>query len=1061
MGTAYSARQSSYSDGDTIDAADSNDEFDAIVAAFGTSGHSHDGTAGEGGNVTALRGHALTFGLGTAGTDIVLTFDGETSDGVLSWMEDEDQFKFEDDVQLIDNKSIILGTNEDITIQYDESTNDSLEIAANVEGAALGIVFKADQGDDAGDEWKLNIADGGTLTLGNDINSAGTYVTHLTITPNATVASSVALFAGEVSMTTLDIGGTNVSATAAEINLLDGGTSVGGSITLATTDGFIVNDAGTMKTIPASDIKTFAATAADDIATGDAAVTIATSTGNITLDAQAGDSDIIFKGTDDSSDTTFLTLDGSDAGTAIFNHDIQLKSDSSILSFGADNEITVTHVHNSGLTVTNTVNGSDDTPVVLQLKSEEDAIVADDVIASIEMAAGDSDGTDGATVAAGIHAIAEDTFSASANATKLVFTTGVSETAAASATAKMTLSSAGLLTIADDFMIKDGGTIGVASTNDAMTISSAGIVTFKDDILIKDGGTIGSASSTGAITIASSGIVTFVDDILIKDAGTIGSASSTGAITIASTGIVTFVDDILIKDDGTIGSASANDAMTISSAGIVTFKDDILIKDGGTIGVASAATAMTIASTGIVTFVDDIIIKDAGTIGSASDTDAISISSGGVVNISATTANTSTTDGALTVAGGVGIAADLSVGDDVRLLSDTSIISFGVNSEITLKHIHNSGLTITNTVNGSDDTPVVLQLKSEEDAIVADDVIASIEMAAGDSDGTDGATVAAGIHAIAEGTFAADANATKLVFTTGVSETAAASATAKMTLSSAGLLTIADDFMLKDGGTIGVASTNDAITISSAGIVTFKDDILIKDGGTIGVASTVDAMTVSSAGIVTFKDDIVIKDGGTIGVSSAADAMTVSSAGIVTFKDDILIKDGGTIGVASTAAAITIASDGDITTAGNVSLGDAKSLDISTPLLAGTDHTVTGMTAQMLAGAAISAFDLVCIHTTTSEVVRADASALATARAIGIAPAAISDTATGTVLLHGFVRDDTFNFTPGSTLFLSETTGQMTHTAPSTDGAFVQIVGTALSPDVVYINPSMDFIERA
>jgi hypothetical protein len=1064
MGTAYSARQSSYSDGDTIDAADSNDEFDAIVAAFGTSGHSHDGTAGEGGNVTALRGHALTLGLGTADTDVVLTFDGETSDGVLSWMEDEDQFKFDDDVQIIDNKSLILGTNEDITILYDESTNDSLEIAANVEGAALGIVLKADQGDDAGDEWKLNIADGGTLTLGNDINSAGTYVTHLTIVPNATVASSVATFAGEVSMTTLDIGGTNVTATATEINLLDGGTSVGGSITLTATDGFIVNDGGTMKTIPASDIKTFSATAADDIATGDAAVTLATSAGDITIDAQGNDTDIILKGTDGSSDTTFLTIDGSDAGTATFNNDVKLGSDSSVLSFGADNEITVTHVHNSGLTVTNTVNGSDDTPVVLQLKSEEDAIVADDVIASIEMAAGDSDGTDGATVAAGIHAIAEDTFSASANATKLVFTTGVSETAAASATAKMTLSSAGLLTIADDFMIKDGGTIGVASANDAMTISSAGIVTFKDDILIKDGGTIGVASSTSAITIASSGIVTFVDDILIKDAGTIGSASSTGAISIASSGVVTFVDDILIKDGGTIGVASTNDAMTISSAGIVTFKDDILIKDGGTIGVASAATAMTIASTGIVTFVDDIIIKDAGTIGSASDPDAIAIGSDG----------------------------DVTLTQDLELQHDGAVLSFGTNDEITVTHVADSGLTLTNTISDTDNRPFVLQLKSEEDAIVADDVIASIEMAAGDSDGTDGATVAAGIHAIAEGTFAADANATKLVFTTGVSETAASSATAKMTLSSAGLLTIADDFMIKDGGTIGVASANDAMTISSAGIVTFKDDILIKDGGTIGnasvgavmtlastgivtfaddiiikdggtigVASTVDAMTVSSAGIVTFKDDIVIKDGGTIGVSSANDAMTISSAGIVTFKDDILIKDGGTIGVASTAAAITIAADGDVTISGNIALGDAKSLDISTPLLAGTDHTVTGMTAQMLAGAAISAFDLVCIHTTTSEVVRADASALATARAIGIAPAAISDTATGTVLLHGFVRDDTFNFTPGSTLFLSETTGQMTHTAPSTDGAFVQIVGTALSPDVVYINPSMDHIERA
>ena len=57
--------------------------------------------------------------------------------------------------------------------------------------------------------------------------------------------------------------GTAVTATAAELNLLDGGTSVGGSITLADADGVVVNDAGTMKTIPASDIKTYAAFDAD------------------------------------------------------------------------------------------------------------------------------------------------------------------------------------------------------------------------------------------------------------------------------------------------------------------------------------------------------------------------------------------------------------------------------------------------------------------------------------------------------------------------------------------------------------------------------------------------------------------------------------------------------------------------------------------------------------------------------------------------------------------------------------------------------------------------------
>ena len=168
------------------------------------------------------------------------------------------------------------------------------------------------------------------------------------------------------------------------------------------------------------------------------------------------------------------------------------------------------------------------------------------------------------------------------------------------------------------------------------------------------------------------------------------------------------------------------------------------------------------------------------------------------------------------------------------------------------------------------------------------------------------------------------------------------------------------------------------------------------------------------------------------------------------------VDDGTALGTSSYGW-----SDLHLAAGGVVNLGDAGTVDMSTPLLAGTDHTFTGITAQMLAGGTITAFDLVCVHTVTSEVVEADASAYATARAIGIAPAAISDTATGTILLHGFIRDDSWSWTTGSTLYLSETGGAMTHTAPSTDGAFVQVVGVALSPDVVYINPSMDVIERA
>ena len=195
----YSSRASTYTTGDTIAAADTNDEFDTLLTAFGTSGHTHDGTAGNGGNVTALRGHSLTFGLGTAGTDIAITFDGETNDGVLTWMEDEDFFKFGDDLMMVDNEAIIFGTDSNVLIQYDEATTDSLRISA-AEGAALAITLAADEGDDAGDEWKLNVADGGVFTLGNDINSAGTYVTHLTLTPNATVANSTAAFAGNVTV---------------------------------------------------------------------------------------------------------------------------------------------------------------------------------------------------------------------------------------------------------------------------------------------------------------------------------------------------------------------------------------------------------------------------------------------------------------------------------------------------------------------------------------------------------------------------------------------------------------------------------------------------------------------------------------------------------------------------------------------------------------------------------------------------------------------------------------------------------------------------------------------
>jgi hypothetical protein len=113
-------------------------------------------------------------------------------------------------------------------------------------------------------------------------------------------------------------------------------------------------------TVTASGGGTASALAADDLSAGDAAVTLTTTTGNITIDAAANNSDIIFKGTDGGNDTTFLTLDGSEEGKAIFNADVtvgddlSLISDGAILNFGANEEIKMTHVHNTGILLTHT-----------------------------------------------------------------------------------------------------------------------------------------------------------------------------------------------------------------------------------------------------------------------------------------------------------------------------------------------------------------------------------------------------------------------------------------------------------------------------------------------------------------------------------------------------------------------------------------------------------------------------------------------------------------------------------------------------------------------------------
>jgi len=301
MGTGYTRNDTSnnIANGKVIDATDLDGEFDAIVTAFSTSGHTHDGTSAEGGAVTKLLGTSLTLGDGTAGTDITVTFDGETSDGVLKWMEDEDYFQFNDDILINTNEKlyfrdtgIYISSNADgdLDIVSDGTAVDSINIESaggitlDAGTAASGVIFEDDgtemlriynsssdvhieskvsnkdiliRGNDNGSDITavtFDMSEAGLATFGGGITSTAVANTlgatsfsdanitnvgnialdsitadgsTITITGNTTFADGSFNFniASHDGSNGLQLGGVLVTATAAELNIMDGVTA--------------------------------------------------------------------------------------------------------------------------------------------------------------------------------------------------------------------------------------------------------------------------------------------------------------------------------------------------------------------------------------------------------------------------------------------------------------------------------------------------------------------------------------------------------------------------------------------------------------------------------------------------------------------------------------------------------------------------------------------------------------------------------------------------------------------------------------------------------------------
>ena len=203
----------------------------------------------------------LNQGAGSNSNDVGIIIErGSTgNDALFMWDESEDKFA--------------LGTTTSNASSTGNLNMTTGTLVANIEGNVTGNVTGNTSGTAATvtGAAQSNITSLGTLTTltVDNVIINGTTIGHTDDTDLITLADGIATVAGEISVTTLDIGGTNVTSTAAELNILDGvtstaaelnimdGNTAASSTTLADADRLVTNDAGTMKQVALTDVKTY------------------------------------------------------------------------------------------------------------------------------------------------------------------------------------------------------------------------------------------------------------------------------------------------------------------------------------------------------------------------------------------------------------------------------------------------------------------------------------------------------------------------------------------------------------------------------------------------------------------------------------------------------------------------------------------------------------------------------------------------------------------------------------------------------------------------------------
>ena len=150
--------------------------------------------------------------------------------------------------------------------------------------------------------------------------------------------------------------------------------------------------------------------------------------------------------------------------------------------------------------------------------------------------------------------------------------------------------------------------------------------------------------------------------------------------------------DMILSSAGNLilsGTITCATSLTIGSAAMS--EADLEFLDGITAGTAAASKAVVLNGSKNIATIGTV---GCGAITSTGNSGFAQVTTSGRVIVDDATDATSTTDGSLQTDGGLSVAKDCILGNDVKLLTDSSVLSLGIGSDATFTHDGTTGLTI-------------------------------------------------------------------------------------------------------------------------------------------------------------------------------------------------------------------------------------------------------------------------------------------------------------------------------------------------------------------------------